>query len=149
MRALQKKMEKRTVEKKYLTVVVGEIPDPEIYIESFLGRDPNDRKRITAQNPVNPKLAKTRARVLERKDGLTLLEVDLLTGRTHQIRVHLSSIGYPILGDATYGREAVNRTYREKLGFSRQWLHAWRLEFNLWGKDFSFQCPIASDLPKL
>lgn len=132
MWALQKKIEKRTISKRYLAVVVGEIRDPEIYIESFIGRDPNDRKRITVTNPINPKLAKTRAYVREIRDGLTLLEVDLLTGRTHQIRVHLASIGFPILGDEVYGRESANRPYREKYGLTRQWLHAWRLNFTLW-----------------
>lgn len=102
MRSLQKKIEKRTIRKRYLTVVKGEIADPEIYIESFIGRDPLDRKRMTARDPINPKLAQTRAFVREIKNGLTLLEIDLLTGRTHQIRVHLASIGHPILGDEVY-----------------------------------------------
>lgn len=139
MWALQKKIEKRTISKRYLAVVLGEIKDPEIYIESFIGRDAIDRKRMTVSDPINPKLAQTRAFVREIKNGLTLLEIDLLTGRTHQIRVHLSSIGFPILGDEVYGNASANRTYREKYGLKRQWLHAWRLKFVLWGKDFSFE----------
>ena len=103
-----------------------------------MGRDPNDRKKITAKNPINPKLAKTRAYVRDYQDGLTLLEVDLLTGRTHQIRVHLASIGYPILGDTVYGNETINKIYKEKYNLTRQWLHAWKLEFCLWGQDYSF-----------
>jgi len=149
MWALQKKIEKRTISKRYLAVVAGEIKDPEIYIESFIGRDPVDRKRMTAIDPINPKLAQTRAYVREVRDGYTLLEVDLLTGRTHQIRVHLASIGYPIVADQVYGRESVNKVFREKYGLNRQWLHAWRLQFNLWGKDFAFEGPVASDLPRL
>lgn len=149
MWALQKKIEKRTISKRYLAVVVGEIQDPEIYIESFIGRDPIDRKRMTATDPINPKLAQTRAYVKERKNGLTLLEVDLLTGRTHQIRVHLASIGFPILGDTVYGRAAINKTYSEKYGLTRQWLHAWRLKFVLWGKEFAFEGALADDLPRL
>jgi 23S rRNA pseudouridine1911/1915/1917 synthase len=139
MWALQKKIEKRTISKRYLAVVIGEIHDPEIYIESYIGRDPLDRKRNTVIDPINPKLAQTRAFVREIQNGLTLLEVDLLTGRTHQIRVHLASIGYPILGDEVYGRDATNKIYREKYGLSRQWLHAWKLNFVLWGKDFAFE----------
>ncbi len=61
--------------------------------------------------------------------GFTLLEVSLLTGRTHQIRVHLASIGHPIAGDPKYGDFALNRELREKFGLNRQWLVAYRLEF--------------------
>jgi 23S rRNA pseudouridine1911/1915/1917 synthase len=132
MWALQKKIEKRTIAKRYLAVVIGEIRDPEIYIESFIGRDPTDRKIMTVTDPLNPKLAQTRAYVREVRNGLTLVEVDLLTGRTHQIRVHLASIGYPILGDTVYGRAATNKIFLEKHGLTRQWLHAWHLDFTLW-----------------
>ena len=69
----------------------------------------------------------------------TLLEVDLLTGRTHQIRVHLASIGYPILGDKTYGHEKSNTEALEAYGLARQWLHAWKLSFTLFGRDHIFE----------
>jgi 23S rRNA pseudouridine1911/1915/1917 synthase len=62
--------------------------------------------------------------------------------------VHLSSIGYPIIGDAVYGREGVNQDYREKQGLTRQWLHAWRLQFVLWGKEYAFEGPLMPDLPR-
>ncbi len=149
MRAIQRKIEKRTISKRYLAVVLGTIPDDEIYIESYIGRDPNDRKRMTSMDPIAPRLAQTKAFVRERRNGLTLLEVDLLTGRTHQIRVHLSSIGFPILGDSVYGLDSANREYREKYGVVRQWLHAWRLEFVLWGKEYKFIGPLKEDLPRL
>jgi 23S rRNA-/tRNA-specific pseudouridylate synthase len=87
---------------------------------------------MTALDPVNPKLAQTKfKKIREIDDKYTLLEVDLLTGRTHQIRVHLASIGYPILGDKTYGNEKMNKEAFEKYGLTRQWLHAWKLSFNL------------------
>lgn len=108
MRELARKIERRTISKRYLAVVIGEIPENELSIESYIGRDPDDRKRMTAVNPLLPRLAQTRAYVRERRDGYSLLEVDLLTGRTHQIRVHMASIGYPIVGDKVYGREKVN-----------------------------------------
>jgi 23S rRNA pseudouridine955/2504/2580 synthase len=64
---------------------------------------------MTASNPLAPRLAQTRAFVRERRNGYSLVEVDLLTGRTHQIRVHLSSIGFPIVGDSVYGSTGINR----------------------------------------
>ncbi|MDD2693864.1 MAG: RluA family pseudouridine synthase [Candidatus Gracilibacteria bacterium] len=149
MHALQLKIAKRTINKTYLALVVGKVKDQEGYIESFIGRDPHDRKKMTTLDPVNPKLAKTK---FSNKgffgNKYTLLEVDLLTGRTHQIRVHLSSIGYPIVGDKIYGNEKENKEAEEKYGLKRQWLHAWRLKFNLFGQDFSFEGELKDDLKK-
>lgn len=104
---------------------------------------------MTTEDPLNPKLAQTKLTVLERIPGYTLVELDLLTGRTHQIRVHLASIGHPIVGDAVYGRAQVNEEFSQKYNFKRQWLHAYRLEFCLWGKEYAFTAPLKKDLPRL
>jgi 23S rRNA-/tRNA-specific pseudouridylate synthase len=72
--------------------------------------------------------------------------VDLLTGRTHQIRVHLSSIGYPIVGDKVYGHDSVNREALEQYGLTRQWLHAAQLDFNLFDQEYHFEAPLKADL---
>lgn len=149
MHALQLKIAKRTIYKTYLALVVGIVPDQEWYIESFIGRDPYDRKKMTTLDPINPKLAKTKfcnKWVIAWK--YTLLEVDLMTGRTHQIRVHLSSIGYPIVGDKVYGIDKINREVREKYDLERQWLHAYRLSFNLFNQEYSFEAPLKPDLQK-
>lgn len=149
MHALQLKIAKRTIHKTYLALVVGIVKDQEWYIESFIGRDPYDRKKMTTLDPINPKLAKTKfcnKWVIANK--YTLLEVDLLTGRTHQIRVHLSSIGYPIVGDRVYGNDGVNREVLEQYGLTRQWLHAARLDFNLFDQEYHFEAPLKSDLEK-
>ena len=70
---------------------------------------------MTVTSPVNPKLAQTRFTVLGTMEGkYSLVEVDLLTGRTHQIRVHMASIGHPIIGDPTYGNVKVNAIFEEK-----------------------------------
>jgi len=150
MHALQLKMAKRTIHKTYLALVDGIIAEQEGYIESFIGRDPDNRKRMTTESPINPKLAKTKFRnkgVFH--DKYTLLEVDLLTGRTHQIRVHLASIGHPIVGDTVYGRTRTNREVLEEFGLSRQWLHAHRLEFMLFGADYHFEAPLKPDLKRV
>lgn len=149
MHALQLKIAKRTIHKRYLALVAGIVKVKEWYIESFIWRDPHDRKKMTTIDPKNPKLAKTKfcnKWVIAWK--YTLLEVDLLTGRTHQIRVHLSSIGYPIVGDKIYGNEKVNTAIMETYGLSRQWLHAYRLNFNLFWQEFNFDGPLKPDLQK-
>lgn len=146
MRALQKKMYDRKIKKRYLAFVRGEINEPDGCIESFIGRDQNDRKRMTTKNPVAPKLAQTKFRTLECVNGNSLLLVELLTGRTHQIRVHVADIGFPIVGDATYGNPKTNREYLEKTGLKRQWLHAYHLEFELFGTCYSFKAPLKADL---
>ena len=149
MHALQLKIAKRTIKKTYLALVVWKVKDQEGYIESFIGRDPYDRKKMTVTDPINPKIAKTKfCNKWYFHDKYTLLEVDLLTGRTHQIRVHLASIGYPILGDTKYGNEKMNQEAKEKYDLTRQWLHAWKLEFNLFGQDYSFEWEIKNDLKK-
>jgi 23S rRNA pseudouridine1911/1915/1917 synthase len=147
MQALQLKIAKRTIQKTYLALVIGIIPEKEGYIESFIGRDPWDRKKMTTTDPLNPKLAKTKfynRGIFHEK--YTLVEVDLLTGRTHQIRVHLASIGYPILWDKVYGRERENITAQERYGLTRQWLHAWKLHFILFWTHFSFIADLKKDL---
>lgn len=149
MHALQLKIAKRTIEKTYLALVVWKVWDEEWYIESYIGRDPYDRKKMTTDDPLNPKIAKTKFRnrwTIASK--YTLLEVDLLTGRTHQIRVHLASIGYPIVGDKIYGNEKVNREALELYGLTRQWLHAYRLRFTIFGQDYDFRWELKEDLSK-
>ncbi len=147
MQVLQKKIEKRTIQKTYLAVVHGIPKNPEGYIESFIGRDPIDRKKMTVHDPINPKIAKTRFRMLESREGRSLLEIDLLTGRTHQIRVHLASIGFPIVGDKTYGLTRMDQSLLEKYGLTRHWLHAYRLDFDIQGKEYHFVGSLPMDLP--
>ena len=132
MKALQKKMADRKIRKFYYAVVLGLVKESEGMIESFIGRDVNDRKRMTTQDPVNPRLARTHFRVLEHLSGkYTLLEIELFTGRTHQIRVHMSAIGHPIIADKVYGNEKANKEALERFDLTRQWLHARKLILNL------------------
>lgn len=132
MVTIQKKMADRKVRKFYLAVVVGLVKDPEGIIESYIGRDAVDRKIMTTVNPVNPKLSKTKFRLIEHLSGkYSFVEIELFTGRTHQIRVHMAAIGHPIVGDKTYGNDKVNKEVLERTGLTRQWLHARRLILNL------------------
>ena len=110
-----------TVVKAYLALVKGHLTPEKGVIEAPIGRDPRNRKRMAVVT--EGKEARTRYQVIKYITNYTLLEIRPETGRTHQIRVHLSAIGYPVVGDTTYG---VKSAY-----VSRQFIHASRLGFKL------------------
>jgi 23S rRNA pseudouridine1911/1915/1917 synthase len=111
----------RTVAKGYLVLVKGRLSPEQGIIEAPIGRDPHNRRRMAIVEA--GKEASTQYRVWKYLDSYTLLEVAPLTGRTHQIRVHLSAIGCPVVGDPIYGIKASH--------LSRQFIHAYRLGFHL------------------
>ncbi len=115
----------RSVEKNYLTVVHGVIEQETGRVEKPITRDPRRRTKMTARLEYGRK-ALTKFRVLERFDRLTYLEITIGTGRTHQIRVHMSTIGYPVVGDTLYGAPVQIKGV-EKL--DRYFLHAHRIRF--------------------
>jgi 23S rRNA pseudouridine1911/1915/1917 synthase len=121
--ALQAQLQARRVHKRYLALVSGSVTAQVGRIEAPIGRDPRDRLRMAIVP--NGREAITGYRVRERFGSWTLLELDLITGRTHQIRVHLSSIGHPVAGDRLYATGAARRGPD---GLDRLFLHAWRLE---------------------
>jgi 23S rRNA-/tRNA-specific pseudouridylate synthase len=82
-------------------------------------------------------------------EDFTLLKVKIETGRTHQIRVHLASIGFPIIGDKVYGDKEINKLVEKKYGLTRQALHAYELILELYGKKRSFIAPIKKDMEKI
>ncbi|MDD4923590.1 MAG: RluA family pseudouridine synthase [Dehalococcoidales bacterium] len=136
---LSEQFKSRSVIKIYLTLVKGHIKPETGLIEANLGRDKGNRKRIAITE--NGKEARTRYRVIKYfNDGYSLLEITLETGRTHQIRVHLAAIGFPVVGDITYGIKAPF--------LSRQFLHAHRIGFCLpsTGKYVEFQSELPDDL---
>jgi 23S rRNA pseudouridine1911/1915/1917 synthase len=154
-RALARQFAEREVSKEYLAVVLGVPARREASIDAPIGRDPLHRKRMSARAP-RGRPARSDYALLEALDGAALLRVRILTGRTHQIRVHLSSLGHPLVGDATYaaGRAAVCRraTAREALSaFARPALHAWRLAFVHPGSGarLAFESPLPDDLERL
>jgi 23S rRNA pseudouridine1911/1915/1917 synthase len=138
MRALQRQLAERTVHKTYLALVVG-VPKPrEGQIEAPIGRSPRNRKKMAVVE--GGREATTRYRVREELPGHALLEVEPVTGRTHQIRVHLAAIGHPVLGDPLYGKASA------LLG--RQFLHAWKLAFRMpvSAREVEFESPLPPDL---
>ena len=118
---LTQQFEAHSVAKTYQVLVKGHLTPEEGIIEASIGRDPRNRKRMVVVN--EGREARTRYDVVWYIGDYTLLEVRTETGRTHQIRVHLAAIGYPVVGDATYGVKSDH--------LSRQFLHACRLGFKL------------------
>lgn len=128
----------RSVFKGYLVLVKGKLTPDHGIIDAPLGRDPSNRKRMAVV--ASGRQARTGYKVKEYLDRYTLLDVTTETGRTHQIRVHLSAIGYPVIGDVVYG---VRSPY-----VKRQFVHAYRLGFRLpsSGEYREFICELPPDL---
>ena len=121
---LMAQLKARRVKKTYLALVQGSVQAAVGRIEAPIGRDPRNRMRMAVVPDGRPSV--TGYRVRERFAGWTLLEVDLVTGRTHQIRVHLAALGHSVAGDAVYGTGTARRG---PAGLERLFLHAWRLAF--------------------
>ena len=127
LRILNEKIKARELDKRYLCVVHGKMPKSSDTLTGYLEKDEeNNIVTVSKRMRENTKTIKTQYTVLKERDGLSLLEVKLLTGRTHQIRAHLAAIGHPLLGDGKYG---VNKADR-KLGFVHQALCSYKLKFD-------------------
>jgi 23S rRNA pseudouridine1911/1915/1917 synthase len=122
--SLMAQLKARRVKKTYLALVQGGVQAAVGRIEAPIGRDPKNRLRMAVVPDGRPSV--TGYRVRERFDGWTLLEVDLVTGRTHQIRVHLAALGHAVAGDPVYG---TGTSRRGPEGLGRLFLHAWRVVF--------------------
>lgn len=140
--ALAHQMKEHSTVKRYLALVEGRMPAPEGVIDAPIGRDPRHRQRMALVSEVNGgREARTRFKVLREIRGRSLVELQLETGRTHQIRVHLASVGHPVVGDSIYGRAQLPLP-------PRQFLHATHLEFvhPSSGEWLIFDSPLPADL---
>lgn len=137
--ALQTQFASRTVKKTYLALLWGHLAPRVGAIEAPIGRDPNSRTRWAVVS--EGRYAKTLYRVREVFSRAELIEADLLTGRTHQLRVHFRFIGHPVVGDELYGYR------RQVIAAPRQLLHAWRLGFRhpVTGEHHTFEAPLPGD----
>ncbi|MCC6177864.1 MAG: RluA family pseudouridine synthase [Chloroflexi bacterium] len=140
MAALSEQFRNRTAHKHYLLLVKGDLPEEEAAIEAPIGRDVRDRKRMAAR--AEGREARTQFTVLERYGDFTLVDADLQSGRTHQLRVHFQFIGHPVAGDRTYGN------VRGPAGQRRQFVHAasLRLSSPHDGVVREFRAPLPNDL---
>src|SRR5579859_5145731 len=134
----------RKVEKTYLALVHSRVKQDRARIEKPIARDPKQRVRMTARL-ASGRAAWSEYRVLRRFEGFTLLEVRIGTGRTHQIRVHLASIGHPVVGDRLYGAPA---KIAGQPTLPRYFLHAHRIKFAQpsTGQPFTIESPLAPEL---
>ena len=140
----------REIDKYYIAVVYWKVKDKNFKIESYIGRDKNNRMKMTTVDPINPKIAITTWEIIDYIDNkYSILKIKLLTWRTHQIRVHLSSIGYPIIWDKTYWNEKINKEVFIKYWLNRQALHAYELEFKLYWDEKKFKAPLSEDMKKI
>jgi Pseudouridylate synthases, 23S RNA-specific len=137
--------ERDAVKKFYLTIVSGEM-DNELLLEGEMEKNEktNTVRIVDDELSGGAKYMKTAARPLKTANGYTLVEVELVTGRTHQIRAHLADAGYPVIGDHKYGSRRVNRRVKDCFGLTTQLLHSYRLEFSggsLAGKTITAEIP--------
>ncbi len=146
--ALASQFAGRSLEKVYRALVCGEMPSDAGEIRAAIVRHPSHRKRMAVTEGSGGREAWTSFRVEERFRGAAHVTATLHTGRTHQIRVHFQHIGYPLVGDETYGKRA-NARLEEQTGFraERQMLHAWQLVFThpMTGRRLEFEAPPPED----
>ena len=127
LQQMSKAFRERSMEKYYLAIVAGHISKPR-RIEGFLKKDGvNNQVTILSEPSNDAKPIITEYRPLKLIGQVTLLEVHLITGRSHQIRAHLASIGHPVIGDTKYGNPRLNREFLKNAGVTHQLLHAYRL----------------------
>ena len=141
--SLARQLKERQVEKTYLALVDGRVDPAEAVIDAPIGRHPRHRKRMAVV--AGGREARTGYRLLREVAGRSLLEVRPETGRTHQVRVHLASIGHPVVGDPVYGRRGA-----APAGLPRQFLHAWRLAFRhpRTGERLDQEAPLPEELAR-
>jgi 23S rRNA pseudouridine1911/1915/1917 synthase len=139
-RELSKQFAARTVKKTYLALVAGRLKKPSGTIDAPIARHPVHRQRMSVAKPERGRSAKTEYRVVRSGSEISLVECQLHSGRTHQIRVHLHHLGHPVLGDKLYAAKSAR-------DFPRQMLHAWRLGFThpRSGEWKEFEAAIPSD----
>jgi 23S rRNA pseudouridine1911/1915/1917 synthase len=143
-----------SLERAYLAVVAGLPIPPAGTVRGHLGRSDHDRKKMAVLHELNKrgKHAVTHYKTLERLDSASLVECRLETGRTHQVRVHMASIGHPLLGDPAYGRTPARlRSRLAQLHFARQALHAAVLGFvhPISGTELRFASTLPADMEEL
>ncbi len=148
---LCEQLKQRVVQRSYYAVTHGAIKEDSGIIETEIGRHPTDRKRMWV-NSRRGRKAVSEFKVVERFNGFSLCRVNLKTGRTHQIRVHMAYKGFPIVGDSLYGgKKKQRRDGANHILIGRQALHAYKLGFTHPhnGKDLEFESPLPEDMREL
>ena len=127
LRILNLKLKNREIDKYYLCVVHGILKKKSGILEGYMSKDETKNKvTVSSREIPGGKIMRTEYSVIDEKDGLSLIRVKLLTGRTHQIRAQFAAAGHPLLGDGKYGTNAMNKKY----GYKKQFLYSYRLVFS-------------------
>lgn len=122
--------DKDKVSKRYLTIVSGNVKEP-LDLKAKMEKDAKkNRVRVLPSDAPEGKLMETKVYPQKSKGGFTLVEVELVTGRTHQIRAHLGQAGFPVIGDGKYGSLRINGQMKKRFGLTTQLLHAYKLDFS-------------------
>jgi 23S rRNA pseudouridine955/2504/2580 synthase len=138
--------EEEAPNKKYLTLLVGKMPSGTMTVDAPLLRsEQSGGNRMVRVDP-RGKPSVSHFRLLERRSGHSFCEVVIETGRTHQIRVHAEHIGHPVAGDDKYGDREANKRLAEQCGLKRLFLHAAAMSFELSGRSYVLNAPLADDL---
>lgn len=155
---LTRQFRERAVEKHYTALLYGNLSKDSGVIKTTIGRSLSDRKKMTARvrkgmnrsGSYKGKEAITEFNVLKRFGFATLTAVKIITGRTHQIRVHFAASGHPVLGDKTYGKKTAVKLRHKTVSFNRQMLHAHSIKFKhpVTGQPIELTAPIPGDMEK-
>jgi 23S rRNA pseudouridine1911/1915/1917 synthase len=151
--SLIRQFKTREVRKTYLALAYGQVKKAEGVIDLPIGRHPKHRKKMSVKSSQS-RPTETRWQINEAFTEVTLLEIDLRTGRTHQVRVHCAAMGHPLVGDATYGKKRKwqkvlsKKTLQALKNARRQMLHAWQITFvhPRTGTKMHFESPLPSDM---
>ena len=150
-RSLSEQIAVHSAYRRYMAICVGSPREDAGTVDAPIGRHPVDRKRMAIVRDGRAREAVTHWTVKERFHGMSLVECKLETGRTHQIRVHMSSIGHPVLGDEIYGGDKCRAAKEHAKFITGQALHAYRLELDhpRTGERMSFEAPLPADMAHL
>lgn len=146
---LVKQFKEREVRKNYMALLYGNIKKEHGEITEAIGRAVSDRKKMSIKTKKGRE-AITRYNVIKRFKPAALVNVNIITGRTHQIRVHFSASGHPVLGDKTYGKKTLLKFAQKSIIFPRQMLHAYSLKFKhpITGQFLKLTAPMPEDMKK-
>ncbi|WFA09398.1 RluA family pseudouridine synthase [Tissierella sp. Yu-01] len=130
LKTMNAAIKEKSVRKFYKTIVKGKVTK-DFKAEAYLSKD-EDRNmvEVTKDSNDDSKKIETHIKLLQNSYDYSLLEIELITGRTHQIRGHLSSLGYPVIGDRKYGNPNINKKFKLEYNLENQWLHGYKVEFN-------------------
>jgi 23S rRNA pseudouridine955/2504/2580 synthase len=138
LKAINEAIKNGHIRRFYKTIVKGNVKE-EKREEGYLIKDEDKNKvEIYKDDIEGSKKVTTHIKPLQNKNGYSMLEIELITGRTHQIRGHLASLGYPVIGDRKYGDRKTNMTFNEGAGLDNQLLHAYKVEFNGLSEEFKY-----------